>query len=243
MTSKNMQDRVSLLITSLTDKKRSASSLGTAIDELGHSRDARAVEPLIKLLDDTRRVVEIGSDYEGPLYASVVVALYSIGEAAIDPLIQIVLQDERGLRRTNAANALANIKAVRDNDHIIDLLISGIRSSDADRRCSILKIFRSVGTPRAANYVIQALSDPASSVKEQAAIIIRVDFKTAEAIHPLLNLLRHDPDAGVAIQAIAALKAIGDKAIIPELTDLLSRMTGRQHKFLREVIDYLASME
>jgi HEAT repeat protein len=217
------EDRAIFLIRLLSDPKSSASAIGNAVDELGDLGDPRAIIPLTQFLDCYDWVIEAGSEYEGPLYASVIVALEKMGEPAIDILIDIFLNTSDKAKSTHAGTALLGNRAVHHNDHVVDRLEPYLDSLDSSLRLEIVRILGTVGTHRVITHIVKKLNDADTDVRIWAAIQVK-KMNIKEAIKPLLYNLEFDQERKVREHAAGALARIGDSEVIPILNNMLLRV-------------------
>ncbi len=230
------EDRVIYLLRLLSNPQSSTSAIGNAVDELGEMGDPRAIIPLTQFLDRNDWVIEAGSEYEGPLYAGVIVALEKMGEPAIDILIDILLNTTDKMKSRNAGTALCGNRAVHHNDHVVDRLEPYIDSLDSSLRLEIVWILGAVGTHRAITHIVKKLNDADVNVRIWAAIQVK-KMNIKAAIKPLLFNLEFDQERKVREHAAGALARIGDSEVIPILDNLLLRV--QEDVSMRQTIQWV----
>jgi len=101
-----------------------------AAESLGECQDAGAVEPLIKALDDDNPHVRFASAK----------SLGNIGEPAIEPLVNILKNEEGNIRRY-ATLALKDIKS----DKVVDQLVDALNDEDWSVRKFAAKALGEIG--------------------------------------------------------------------------------------------------
>lgn len=141
-----------------------AADLARAVTNLGASGDPRAVGPIIGLLGVSLPCAGLGPEGEWDVSGSVAQALMQLGELAIEPLVEVLLT-ETGGRQKVAASVLQASPAVKQNDHVVDLLAPALKTSNIFIRTSAAWIFSQVGTPRAASGLIELLGDSEADVR------------------------------------------------------------------------------
>jgi len=78
-------------------------------------------------------------------------------------------------------------------------------------------------------YLIKALKDENIGIRASAAQLLG-ERKVAEAVKPLVNMLRTEKHYGVRIVAAVALHQIGDEKVLPILKERLKRDRNRTVK-------------
>lgn len=153
-------------------------------------------EAITRLVDELQSADEFGR-------AQASFALGMLGEPAVAPLIAILRRPERDAR-VRAAWALGVIGAPA-----LPALTALAEGSDPQLRVEAIRILGVIGEGRALNQLFQALTDPAPSVAQRAAIALG-RIGDPRAYHPLLTATHHpSPDVRyAACSALAYLHAV-----------------------------------
>ena len=173
----------------------------TVAEYLGEMHEARAVEPMVRIINANRGKFGFPVD-------SYLKALGKMGPTAVPPLMALLNDPDQstrwsaweGLAETNDSRALeVMIKAVSDEDSIID--------SAAQRYLSASK------DPRALAALVEALRHPnphesPSGFSDASAL----SEAGAPAVDPLSALL-HDADGTIRVNAARALEPINDPRV------------------------------
>jgi HEAT repeat protein len=189
---------------------RESESRAAAI-ALGEIGDARAVEPLIALLEDENSLVKMNA----------AVALGGIGKPAVEPLIAI-LTDENSVAHEYAARALGMTGDAR----AIDPLITDLGDESPSVRKNAAWALGMTGDARAVKPLAAALRDKDSSVRMAAAVALGA-FGDARAVKPLVAGLKArtgktgSKDWVTRKNAAIALGKIGDARAVEPLIDAL----------------------
>lgn len=131
-------------------------ALTEAAYALGKLRDPRGVEALIQVLE---------SDPETNLKRAVIVALGESGDArAVQPLLRLV-KDREGFWLSEAASALANLRAVR----AVETFVANLKDWDSGWRKASADALGKIGDPLAVGPLTQLLGDRVSAVRASAA--------------------------------------------------------------------------
>ena len=134
-------------------KKRNPESRQKAVEALGNLKDTRAVEPLIRILEQDVSFVR----WEAAE------ALGKIGDAsAIKPLINALV--ETWYIQRKAEDAL-----VRIGSPAVEPLIRALEKEKVPVRCEVAKVLAKVGDRQAVEPLIKALEDENSRVRATAA--------------------------------------------------------------------------
>jgi|GEM_PF-1063269 len=234
-------DDVDLLIENLNTGNSSTRAVAAAA--LGDMNDTRAIDLLIRALEDE----EFDVEYEAAK------ALEKMGKPAVAPLIR-ALKDNNSNVRWEAADILGAIgdssaadplfEATKDEERVVrsesvqalaklgDLratepLIEALESDPASERADAADALGELNDPRAVEPLIKALDDNEDFVQESAALALG-KLKDARAIDPLIQTIRDYSYAGVHEEARNALIAIGEPA-----TDALIRALNDSNKWVR----------
>ena len=186
-----------------------------AVKMLGEIGDARAVGPLLSVLETEDAGWEASH------------ALGKIGEPAVEPLIN-ALRDDSAWVREKAADALGKIGGTRAVEALIESLEdssgTGVRSTVRDKVADALG---AIGDARAVEPLIKTLKDsswphfsgPVSGDlwHSGAGALGKIG---EPAVEPLINALR-DSDDDVRLWAVVALGATDDKRAVEPLIKML----------------------
>jgi len=141
-----------------------------AIDALGKVGDVRAVDPLIRLLNDEK--AGFRASY----------ALSKIGEPAVERLIEL-LEDESFAARNGVIDALGEIGDIRAIEPLLELLGNKDRSLRSDASYALSKI----GEP-AVERLIELLTHEDSTIRIHAAYTLGT-IGDDRAMEPLIHAL------------------------------------------------------
>ena len=203
---------------------------------LGESKDARAVEPLLKALGDR----------EGSVRRASAEALGKLGDVrAVEPLIK-ALGDGEGSVRLAAAEALSTLSEPRwsewvkgDDEDFTRLSLSGEVSAVEPLLIALGDANRDVRV--AAAEAMRALDEPQWSewVKGDSNDFERLgESGDPRAVGPLVRALKNE-DMDIVEEAVAALKKIKPmeaEQLILENVDSIQRGIHRIKQFLRHEI-------
>jgi len=163
---------------------------GAAATALGQLGDPRAVNPLIRALNDS----------DGGVRGATATALGQIGDThAVNPLITVIQNDEWSVREAAVA-ALGNIGA-----HAVGPLIAALHDQDEYVRRAAAEALGQIGDPRAVEALISALDESAAA--RQAAAEALGQIGDPDAVEPLIGAL-NDQNANVRKAAAAALDGL-----------------------------------
>jgi len=192
------------LIKALKDEKSDVR--GVVAECLGEIGDARAVEPLIEVLMKGVGVYRMEKD--GVLVPSggIEKGLSLIGERAVEPLIQ-VLKDENPSLRARAAMVLGAIRDAR----AVEPLIEAMKGGDEDVVFNANMALRSIGEP-----AIEPLIKDEDWHVRQAAALALVVTGDARALEPLIQALK-DEYRYVRMSVAGALGRLGDVRVVEPL--------------------------
>jgi two-component system KDP operon response regulator KdpE len=165
------------LIATLEDKNNTTRKI--AAETLGKLGDARAVEPLIVVLQD---------DKDGDVRISAAWALGKLGDArVVEPLIA-ALGDEDNRLREYTARLLGELGDIR----ALEPLIITLQDSDRDVRYSVAGALGKLGDACAVKPLIVALRDNHNSVRWKAAeALVQIGMP---AVEPLIAVLDDEND-------------------------------------------------
>ena len=177
--------------------------------------DPQAVPPLIQaLLKDEDTVVQ----------ASAIGALARTGEAAVQPLLEVLASpDSSESNKGHAAWALAFIGAKAKNQ-----LYTAYKSDSAEVRAAVVGAIAKVAEEnrddlQALNVLVESLNDTAANVRSEAAAVLG-NLKYQPAVPTLIDLLNHSEGETRKSAALSLMK-IGDRDAITPLQDALDRET------------------
>lgn len=163
---------------------------------VGDLNDTRAVEPLIKVLQEDK-----DSDVRGA-------AAISLGRIkdirALDPLLE-ALQDKDSLVRSSAANGLGWL----DDQRAVDALIRALKDESYEVRGLAAMSLGFIKNPKAVDTLVAALKDTRSEVRANAAASLGI-IGDGRAIDPLIKAL-NDQDESVRDAAASSLQKLGWK--------------------------------
>ena len=226
-------DDVDRLIEALSTGNSSARVV--AASTLGDMNDTRAIEPLIRALEDR----EFDVEYEAAK------ALEKMGGPAVEPLIR-ALDDNNSNVRWEAADILGAIgnssvadplfEATKDGDSVVrkvaaqalaklgDLratepLILLLKSDSASDRADAADALGDLNDSGAVEPLIIALNDNLDFVRESAAAALG-KLKDARAVEPLIRAIVNYSDALLQDEAGKALIAIGEPSTVPLINAL-----------------------
>lgn len=205
------------LIVFLKEKvnSESGSTQQRLITVLGHTQDARAIEPVLKAFNS--------SDAE--LREVALAALGNIRDKqATDALINAFAQGN-----PEEQQAIALALGSTNNSRAIDTLLTAANQSAPDKQKAAIAGLGKTKDSRAVAALIKIVTDPKSSLTVEARIALA--NIGAPAVDPLISVLQSD-DTVVRQQAALALGDIGEqKAVKPlkkNLTDWFSNQAVAQ---------------
>lgn len=215
---------------------------------LGHIGDNRAVEPLIKALNDPGKVKVIEwrgysgvhyDTYTYPVRQSAASALADIGDSrAIEPMIEALRKYGVGggaLARLAPERAVeplieAHLKSGGEEESLAKIgdrravrpMIQRIREEkDELNRDRQIKYLGKLGGSEAVDFLLQELKEHKYACTEYILIEALGDTKDPRAIEPLRRLLDRTEAAWERVPIAAALANLGDKGAIKPLKELL----------------------
>jgi HEAT repeat protein len=187
-----------------------------AASALGELGDARAVEPLVGVLQ------------LGGATGAVTRALAELGEPAVEPLIAVAADDEEGdERRANAIVALRRIGDPRAAEALIVALRSG-----SDSVCGLAAdALRGFADPRAVEPLIGVLRGPYARARSDAVNALAAIGEPA--VEPLAAVLRDREESESArVEAAEALGRIGGR----RAADALSAVADDESDVVRAAV-------
>ena len=177
--------------------------------------DPKAVPPLIEaLLQDEDTVVQ----------ASAIGALARMGEASVEPLLEVLASpDSSESNKGHAAWALAFIGAKAK-----DRLYSAYQSDSPEVRAAVVGAIAKVaqenrGDTQALDILVKSLNDTAANVRSEAAAVLG-NLEYQPAIPTLITLLDHHEGETRKSAALSLMK-IGDRDSIAPLQTALAKET------------------
>lgn len=161
------------LIAALTEEKAKRSALRRLrlVNALGKLEDARAVEPLSKVLV---------CDPNAEVRSMAVIALARIGDLAGAPALRRAVSSRTAIDQIRAIRSLG---AMRDS-RSVPLLIARLQSTDFAVRVFAADALGDLGDPAATLPLIEALEDSSARVREAAAIAL-AKLGDSQALEPI----------------------------------------------------------
>jgi HEAT repeat protein len=193
-----------------------------AVQDLGQSRDPRALEPLLGMLKDRLPTIRIA-------------ALSGLGRLrdrrAIEPVIAM-LDDPDSKFRTSAAAALKKFGKAAHAP-----MLAAYRGGNAPARFVLLGALGRINSPTISELLIAALDDPQVEIRLEAARVLGVR-KDRRAVPRLLQAVAEGgPHQCFSIRILGE---IGDPRAFEPLQDLL---TTREFMLGREVVTALRKID
>jgi HEAT repeat protein len=178
---------------------------------LGAIKDARAVEPLIVALQDSRS--------KNVRWA----AAFALGEIkdarAVEPLLHTLIgpgKDKSEIVRGNAAQALGKIKDTRAVEPLMNALVGVGKDNSGIVRLNVAIALGEIKDPRAVAALIIALKDVKSECVGNMAAYALGEIKDARAVEPLIAALKDDL-ASIRMWAAHSLGKIKDTRAVEPL--------------------------
>lgn len=188
----------------------------TAAEALGILKDRRAVESLIKALDDKDEEVRWKSTW----------ALGNIRDRrAVEPLIYL-LSDKSWTVRRFAASALGKI----GDERAVESLIESLNDEEWHVRKYAADALGKIGDERAVPSLMKTLHDEDGDVKWKA--VVALGKMKSGAVEPLIELLKNE-DWHIRGTAAEALGRIGDKTAVKPLINILVGWSRDRNKYVR----------
>jgi len=144
----------------------------------------------------------LGEGVGGDVF-SFVSGLAEIGDAAVDPLIQ-VLKSQNPLARQNAAQALGLIKSPRS----YDALLAALRDADPSVQYQAARALGSLGDKRAVDALVTCVKNPLRDDVRRGAADALGELKDIRAVEPLIQVLAKSSDINSSV-AFALAKITG----------------------------------
>jgi hypothetical protein len=220
------------------NERNNTECLIDAINGLGAIGDARAVIPLIKLLDG----------FDTVLSESIESALCKLGNIAISPLIEVLSQ--KTIKKQSTKIKIITILGKTGDLCIIDPMLSVVKSfccneSDfmqGENPYSAIDALANLGNS-AVEPLIDVLNNSNSLSIRFVAIGALGKIKDKRAIIPLVEAL-NDCYVGIRKRAAEALGLIGDdQAIKPLLKELITRCISESNNTKFECSYYIRALE
>jgi HEAT repeat protein len=203
---------IALLVEALCDKSRAVQRV--AVEALGSLGDESVVKPLIASLIANSQLVSV--------QRAIQAALLEIGNAAVEPLIE-ALSDDNDVARTVVAEVLGELGDARAEDPLIEIL-SQVSVGVTNPRNNLLRTVASalgnIGDPRAVKPLIDALKQLRDVGIRIAAASALGKIGDPLAVDPLLQAL-DDAAPDVRTAAMYALGEIGDTRAVQPLAGKL----------------------
>ena len=165
-----------------------------AIEILGNIRDEKAIEPLIRALDDGDILVERGASE----------ALEKMGKTVVEPLIR-TLKD--GIKETRSSVAWALRKI--DDERVIEPLVQALKDEDVYVRINAAWALGEKGDERALETLFEALGNENWKARRSAARVLG-RINSEKVIEPLVQAL-NDMNIYVKMEAADSLSGLGWK--------------------------------
>ncbi|MGK7950557.1 MAG: HEAT repeat domain-containing protein [Xenococcaceae cyanobacterium] len=160
-------------------------------------------------------------DEDTVVRSSAIGALARTGEAAVLPLLQILeSKDSTETTKGHAAWALAFI-GTEGKQHLYQAINSDSPEVRAAIVGAIAKIAEQEEEAKAFELIVQALNDPASNVRSEAAAVLG-NLVYQPAVPQLIELLQHQEGETRKSAALALMK-IGDRPAIEPIKAALAR--------------------
>ena len=206
-----------------------------AVVKLSNSTDERAVEPLVRILNDEvdsirEGAMEILSKIGAPaiqpliqrlnhqdMYVrkAVVETLNKMGAPAVQPLVEVLDDQDMDIRRAGAWT-LGELRA----NQAIQPLIEALKDMEEDLRRTAAEALGKIGYSKAVLPLIGALGDTNKGVRK--AGILALGRIGVGAVQPLMEVVeRNGQDGNTRIGAVDALGEIGDELAGPLLIEVL----------------------
>ncbi len=187
----------------MASDKKALRQVGVNI--LSRTRDTRAREHLIKMLDDPNEEVRMNVAYSLNQYG---------GKAVVDAILA-----RYGKEKTEAVrSALLQAMGVIADPRFEKVLIGASREEATQLRAEAVRGLGSYRSKEAVAAVIEALGNDSEWVREAATYTLMY-MRAKDAVKPLLGMLEDD-NSWVRSSVIEALGEIGDRSVVPELAKL-----------------------
>lgn len=195
---------------------------------LSHTKDTKAVDSLMKALqDETQKTRNIGAFEFGEITdynrvrCSVISALGEMQSIrALPSLIQILTRDKDPRIRERAARALGAI----GNKRAVDILIHSMGDNDVRVRRSVARALGQLQDPKAIDAVVGALKDRDREIRLHVVTALG-EIANPRAVIPLTKVLS-DPNKRMRRKAVWGLGQIKDRDAIPALIGMLGDTDG-----------------
>jgi HEAT repeat protein len=135
--------------------------------------------------------------------------LERMGEAAVEPLVGIVLGDDREAARL-AGELLERVAGPHP-------FVAALSSVDPGQRLRSVEVLGAMGDPTASEALLTTLSDPDERVRVRAIELLG-ELGDPRAIDPLRRAFLSDPVVRVAVAAEETLRRLGSPPTLPQET-------------------------
>lgn len=167
-----------------------------AAEGLGTLEDRRAIQPLIKLLEDENFRVQQKTCW----------ALGKMGDEAVLPLLAIL--NNRGAKiRAEAANALGDLRDIR----AVEPLTAALREHNPRLRAGAAEALGNIGDRSAVRPLIEALNDRESGIRKEAAEALG-KIRDENSLEPLVRTLQ-DMNTEIRNTVVKSLANFGEPAV------------------------------
>jgi len=212
-------------------------SVDSVAEALGCLGDVRAVKPLVELLE---------RNYINDVLLD---SLGKIGEAAVDPLVEVMHRGNKhtrsaaasALERIGTASVAQLIELSRDDtmrksvsealcgigDSAVEPLVIALTDADVNIRKTALEVLDKIGYAASCEHIIPLLSDDNVAVRIKALEIL--DRINDDSIEYLINTLQ---DISPFVREKAA-KVLGNKKS-PKALEALTHALGDEYEFIRK---------
>jgi bilin biosynthesis protein len=184
----------------------------------------RATAKTLALIEDPRSVPPLLqaflTDEDTVVHGSSVGALARIGSVAVPALLEIIADpDSSETTKGHASWALSFI-----GNEAAEHLYPALNAESIDVRCAVVSSIANVaqekGDPQACQVLVDALTDPAPLIRNEAAAALgQIDYPPAI---PHLILATRDADGEVRKAAVSSLGRVGDARAIEPLQSALN---------------------
>ncbi|OEU68359.1 MAG: hypothetical protein BBJ57_10405 [Desulfobacterales bacterium PC51MH44] len=235
--------------------KKDWSVRNSAAEALGEISDPRAVDPLIKALKDDKEAVrsaaatalrEIGWEYIGKDWIYYLIALkdwnklIKMGESAIEPLIEVLQDEDSFALHPESIKALGTIKDKRAVEPLIEVL----QAKKPDLRKEVVKALGQLGDEKVVKPLISVLQNEDSFTLRCETIRALGSTKDKRAVGPLIGVLqqesekpRLDVNTAIIMEIAIALGKIKDERAIAHLVSLYNVYADYVNKKIQNALE------
>jgi HEAT repeat protein len=190
-----------------------------AVWALANLKDAQAVDTLIAILHEKKRVMDdddvvtVSDEPDHEIIEAAIGALTEIGDPrAIEPIVNRLLEGDTwpygGILAPWGSTAF-------------ELLLKALDSQDDATRATAAYFLGQFGDARAVEPLIDLLGRDASNKVRDSAAYALGELRDKRAVDALVAALK-DPDEGTRAEAAFSLEKIGDERSIPALAEAVS---------------------